>query len=227
MPVSVRDVSRRLSHASLPTPRFACPCPHAPPAPQQRTADDIASLSSYAAVKSASWILGFNEPDNPNADGSNLSPAQAASLWKQYIQPLRTSTRKLVAPAVTSSSNAGQGYSWLKEFIAACSGCTFDAYAFHPYAQDAAAVQGSIDYMLGQGIKPLWVTEFNVDGSHLANGGSGFVTSMVKYFNGKSTSDVARYSMIARVNKDTSVAGQDLQNADGSLNAEGTTYKNA
>ena len=68
--------------------------------------------------------------------------------WKQYFEPLRSQGKKLVAPAITSSSNQGQGLSWLDQFIEACSGCHFDAYAFHPYAPDAAAVKGSVDYFI-------------------------------------------------------------------------------
>lgn len=193
----------------------------------QRTAQNIDQLANSPTVQNAKWILGFNEPDNPNADGSGLTPQQAASLWKQYIQPLRTANRKLVAPAVTINTAQGTGFSWLKEFIAACNGCTFDAYAMHPYSNNAASVQGSIEYFLQQGIKPLWVTEFNVDGANLQNGGSGFVQDMINYFNGKSEQDVARYSMIARVGQNNFVNNQDLQNVDGSLSAEGQTYKNA
>lgn len=68
--------------------------------------------------------------------------------WKQYFEPLRSQGKKLVAPAITSSSNQGQGLSWLDEFVAACNGCHFDAYAFHPYAPDANAVKGSVDYFV-------------------------------------------------------------------------------
>lgn len=68
--------------------------------------------------------------------------------WRQYFEPLRAQGKKLVAPAITSSNNQGQGLSWLDQFIDACSGCHFDAYAFRPYASDAAAVKGSVDYFI-------------------------------------------------------------------------------
>lgn len=42
------------------------------------------------------------------------------SLWR------KAQGKKLVAPAITSSGNQGQGISWLDQFIDACSGCTFD-----------------------------------------------------------------------------------------------------
>lgn len=72
----------------------------------------------------------FNEPDLDTQ--SNISPQDAAKAWQTYIQPLAGSA-KLVSPAVTNgvkaASGAPMGVAWLKEFVAACDGCTIDAFA--------------------------------------------------------------------------------------------------
>lgn len=169
------------------------------------------------------------EPDNPNADGSNLSPATAASLWKQYFEPLRSSGKKLVAPAVTSGVGNGLGLSWLDEFVAACDGCTFDAYAFHPYANDYQSVQGSIDswtsYKNGA-YNPVWITEFGRDANDIDDtSGSDFLNQMIPYLENKA--EVERYAYIARIYQNSYDANRDLQDTTGALTAMGNTYISA
>lgn len=83
----------------------------------------ISQLASAAA--NSQYVLGFNEPDL-----NNVSPQDAANTWKTWIQPLKAQGKKLVAPAITSSTNQGQGLSWLDQFVAACDGCTFDGEVF-------------------------------------------------------------------------------------------------
>lgn len=72
----------------------------------------------------------FNEPDLP--EQANLSPALAAQLWKDHVEPLAGSA-KLVSPAVTNGlkldNGTSMGVPWLKEFLDACAGCTVDAVA--------------------------------------------------------------------------------------------------
>jgi hypothetical protein len=198
--------------------------------PMQRTADNIASLASASSVKTASWLLGFNEPDmSTSVGGSNISPTDAAKLWKQYIAPLRTSSRKLVAPAVSVSTAANQGYDWLKQFKAACTGCVFDAYAIHPYASSADQVQDIIETWINDyKVTPLWITEFGVESSVAkTQGGKKFVEAMIEYFNSKSSSVIARYAYIARQAQSKSVTGQDLQFTNGSLRVMGKAYRDA
>ncbi|RDX48707.1 hypothetical protein OH76DRAFT_650752 [Lentinus brumalis] len=48
--------------------------------------DEIVGIFQALDVK---YVLGFNEPDN--VAQSNLSPAEAAALWQQHIQPLKRS----------------------------------------------------------------------------------------------------------------------------------------
>ncbi|GAA6055235.1 hypothetical protein NBRC10513_008180 [Rhodotorula toruloides] len=116
----------------------------------------------------ATHVFGFNEPDL--AEQSNISPKDAADAWKQHIQPL-AGLAKLVSPGVTNgvktATGAPMGIAWLKEFIAACDGCTIDAVALHWY--DAASNTAYFTSYLEQAYKnlskPIWLTEFMGTGS--------------------------------------------------------------
>ncbi|PWN40190.1 hypothetical protein IE81DRAFT_325803 [Ceraceosorus guamensis] len=88
----------------------------------------ITQLASRCANQ-GSYVMGFNEPDQPESvGGSAISPQDAARLWQQYIQPLKNQGKKLVAPSVSAAQGDNLGEAWLDAFVAACQGCTFDAY---------------------------------------------------------------------------------------------------
>ncbi|KAF5370125.1 hypothetical protein D9758_001226 [Tetrapyrgos nigripes] len=107
-------------------------------------------VAGYANV-----VLGFNEPDQ--AGQSNLSPQDAAGMWKQYIQPLKSQGYKLVSPAVTSDPAAKQ---WMKQFFDACDGCTFDAQAVHWYDTSFENLQSFLEGYHDMFNLPIWLTEF-------------------------------------------------------------------
>lgn len=50
-----------------------------------------------------------------------MDAATGASMWQTYIQPLANEGYKLISPA---TSSAPSGMTWMKDFFAACSGCT-------------------------------------------------------------------------------------------------------
>ena len=99
----------------------------------------------------------FNEPDLSSQ--SNLTPQQAASAWKQWIQPF-AGRAKLCSPAITNGG-APMGTAWLDNFLSACTGCTIDCIAIHIY--DSATNNAYFkNYISGIGTKygkPVWVTE--------------------------------------------------------------------
>lgn len=125
---------------------------------------DMWDKEATAAIEAgATHVLGFNEPDL--AEQANLTPSQAATLWKAQIQKFSKSA-KLVSPGVTNgvktADGKNMGVPWLLDFVAACGGCTIDAYALHWY--DAA---GNTDYFTSYLTdahaklkKPIWLTEF-------------------------------------------------------------------
>jgi len=94
----------------------------------------------------------------PNEGGqANINAAHGASLWKTYIQPLASQGYRLISPAPT---NAPSGEVWLKDFIAACNGCTIDGIATHFYGTDAEHLINHINRYHQVFNKPIWLTEF-------------------------------------------------------------------
>ncbi|KAF9498993.1 hypothetical protein BDN71DRAFT_262270 [Pleurotus eryngii] len=168
------------------------------------------------SVKGAKVLLAFNEPDL--AIQSNLHPRNAALLWKQYIQPLKSSGIKLVSPAVTS---AFSGIPWLQEFISACGGCTVDAIAVHWYGSGS---KWFIEYLnVVHAIfpsHPIWVTEF-ADTSTDANAVLDFLKQSTAFMDSQSW--VERYAWFAYMREDGS-NHYSLLDSSGNLNALGRLY---
>jgi len=57
-----------------------------------------------------------------------MLPEEAASLWMQFLEPLKSQGIRLGGPAVTA---AGSGRPWLTSFLSACSNCTIDFLPVH------------------------------------------------------------------------------------------------
>ena len=91
------------------------------------------------------------------ASQSNLSPSEAASIWKQYIQPLHKSGVRLGAPAVSAAPG---GRTWLSQFISACNGCTFDFIPLHWYGDGSQYFEQYVEDFHNQFKHPIWVTEW-------------------------------------------------------------------
>jgi len=115
----------------------------------------ISSFQNLVKAGYARHVLGFNEPDH---DGqAALDPGYAASLWKQYIQPLKNQGYTLISPAVTSGAS---GVPWLQSFFGACSGCSVDILAVHWYGTDPNNFISYLNQMHTTFGRPIWVTEF-------------------------------------------------------------------
>jgi len=76
-------------------------------------------------------LFSSNEPDS--AGQANLSPANAATVYKNYMQPF-AGKAKLATPAITNGGSPS-GLTWLGNFLDACNGCTFDLINVHSYFQ--------------------------------------------------------------------------------------------
>lgn len=91
------------------------------------------------------------------------SASQAASYYQTYITPY-SGKAKLISPAVTSSTTAGLGLSWFKEFMSDCSSCGISGLAVHWYGNTAdefkSFVQQAISTATSYGLSEVWVTEF-------------------------------------------------------------------
>ncbi|KAJ5160819.1 uncharacterized protein N7482_007823 [Penicillium canariense] len=109
------------------------------------------------------YIMGFNEPDM--ASQANMAAADAANYYKTYITPY-SGQAKLISPAVTSSTNAGQGLSWLEAFMGDCSSCGITGLAVHWYGGSAdeftSFVTQAINTASTYGLSEVWVTEFSL-----------------------------------------------------------------
>jgi hypothetical protein len=72
-------------------------------------------------------ILAFNEPNQVGQ--ADCTPQEAAQVWAQHLEPLKTQGYRLGSPAVTS---APDGMDWMQEWLRACNGsCNPDFIAVH------------------------------------------------------------------------------------------------
>lgn len=112
-----------------------------------------------SAVRDGSThILGFNEPDH--SEQANMSPSDAASVYKQYITPF-VDRAQLVSPATT---NGADGLDWMGNFLKLCSDCEISVMAVHWYGATAddfkEHITKSQTLAAQHGLDELWVTEF-------------------------------------------------------------------
>ena len=111
----------------------------------------------------AEWVMGFNEPDQCGGGGSCMSVSDVVSGWGTYFSGLSASK---CSPATTNDlTTENKGLSYMTQFLEACTGCKFDALAFHYYGSgsDTSALTNTIQaYQKLQkqyGIAELWIPE--------------------------------------------------------------------
>ncbi|TBU32119.1 glycosyl hydrolase catalytic core-domain-containing protein [Dichomitus squalens] len=127
-------------------------------------------------------VLGFNEPNEQGQ--SNMDPQNAASLWKQHIEPKRNQGYKLCSPAMSSRPN---GQQWMADFMKACDGCHVDYQCLHWYDTSFDKLKTYLtDYHNQLGL-PILLTEFadqNFNGGPQANSDSifSFMNDALKFF---------------------------------------------
>ncbi|KAF7984812.1 hypothetical protein HWV62_11830 [Athelia sp. TMB] len=143
------------------------------PVPMLWGKNQVSSFKKLVVKGYSDTVLGFNEPNESGQ--SNLTAAQGASLWKEYIQPLKNEGYTLISPATSSNPN---GMVWMKAFIKACgSTCTvscaeriliavliesfqFDGFATHYYDVTSSGLIDYINLWHKTFGKPIWLTEF-------------------------------------------------------------------
>jgi RNA polymerase sigma factor (sigma-70 family) len=136
------------------------------------------ALAQAKQTTSCGCLLGFNEPDNGGQ--SNMTPAQALTLWPQ----LMSIGLQLGAPAVASGAADSGG--WLDQFMAGVKqhGYRVDFIPLHWYGSDfdpSAAVgqlQSYIESVYNKYHLPIWLTEFAL--MSFANGGQQFPSESVQ-----------------------------------------------
>lgn len=176
--------------------------------------------AASAIANGSTHLLAFNEPDI-----NNLTPAQAATAYLNYMQPFASGTVKLGAPAVTQG-----GVTWLEEFLGNCTQCTVDFVPFHWYCgydmmlYFTETVDG---FYAAGGERPLWITEFQADDAY-CSGVSATDEQQVEFMDTilpwlDSLSEVERYSYFAAI--DSTSSNVYLVEDDGvTLSASGLEY---
>jgi len=117
------------------------------------------AAATSAIASGSDTLLGFNEPDL--GAQANLSVDAAVKGWNSLMEPFKCKAR-LAAPAVTNGG-APMGLTYLKSFLAACSGCTIDVVPIHWYDSPTNVAyfkQYIADAYAAGGNRPLWITEF-------------------------------------------------------------------
>lgn len=153
-----------------------------------RETDDLATWFSNAQseiANGAKYLMAFNEPDVEQASGgSDISPADAATAFKTYMNPYAANTT-LVSPGVCNgvgtrtATGRSQGLDWMTEFKSACGGfgtsdsqCKISALNIHWYNTYTGDVDTNIANFKSyakqayeQFQMPIWITEFALSGA--------------------------------------------------------------
>ncbi|KAI0088656.1 hypothetical protein BDY19DRAFT_1007994 [Irpex rosettiformis] len=122
----------------------------------QQEADFNGTIQSTIDLHHVKAVLSINEPNEQGQ--SSLGPMDAANIWKQYLEPLRSSKNvRLGSPAPSSNPN---GVTWMQSFLDACNGeCTVDFITIHYYDVNATGFQRYVRQYHDTFNKPIWVTE--------------------------------------------------------------------
>lgn len=164
---------------------------------------DQSAISSVVAMN-PKYVLGFNEPDNP--DQADMTVSQAISSWKQISAAFTGTSTQLVSPAVEDTP-AGQ--QWLEQFMAQAEAdkLKVDAVAFHWYdtstptdpQASAAEMIDSVEWYHNTFKLPVFITEFAINdwnggytAAQMQTGNEQFLSDVLPQLN--SLSCVAGYS---------------------------------
>ncbi|KAG9118599.1 hypothetical protein FRC07_006811 [Ceratobasidium sp. 392] len=113
--------------------------------------------NSFAKMDASKYSLCFG-PNEPNHEAqANMSPGDAARLWRDKMEPARSKGCKLVSPAVTS---APSGKTWLQDFFKACKGCNIDFVAVHWYGTKPEQLKAYVTDFSKAFNKPIVVSEY-------------------------------------------------------------------
>jgi hypothetical protein len=123
-------------------------------------AADVTPSTLSQVTQEGNYLLGFNEPDLTSQ--SNMTPAQALSLWPQ----LMATGMQLGSPAVADDGATPGG--WLDQFMsgAAASGYRVNFITLHWYGSDfdtgpaVSQLQSYLEAVYARYHLPIWLTEF-------------------------------------------------------------------
>jgi hypothetical protein len=181
-------------------------------------------------------LLGFNEPNFKSQ--ANMTSSQAAADWPTVEAIAAPGHLAIASPGVNYCGSATDTsrcteptvtdpYTYLTDFLGACTGCKVDYVAVHAYDCDVASLRayiegggdagGSPSGFVGLG-RPIWVTEVACDGTHSVADQKAFMQAAVPYL--ENNPNVVRYAWF---NADP-IPNARLTDADGGLTDLGSTY---
>jgi len=192
-------------------------------------------LTFVAAHPSIQYLLGFNEPSQPGANGGcNLSPVQAAAIWSSVVSAANELGLKVVSPAMSygassDPANPNNPIDWLDEFFTLVDINDIDAIAVHCYYSSYSQVINYIN-MFKKYHKPIWLTEFCYE----AGSGSPAVSDQIKFMVQtldylESDPDIERYSWFKERGSTTGSLGNNsilVPMHDGELSDLGVIFTN-
>ncbi|KAJ7031608.1 glycosyl hydrolase catalytic core-domain-containing protein [Mycena alexandri] len=186
--------------------------------PMQWGRENVAQFVDTVRKSGAKIVLGFNEPELGGQ--SNIPPAEAAQLWQQYIQPLKSAGVRLGSPAVSS---APAGLPWLASFMKECTRCTIDFVVVHWFGEGANNFIGYLERVHATFPQySVWITEFAC-----ASGNSGdiatFLAAALKFLDGPAQGWIERYSWFAFA-RSLDGLQSNLLDGNGNLNVLGVSY---
>lgn len=190
--------------------------------PQLWGGDAAASFEAevLANVPATKNIFAFNEPDGDGSGQATMTPSLAATIWKQYVEPLRAHNISLGSPSCTGTDS---GIQWLQEFYGNCTSCHIDFVTTHWYGNYAglAAHLGNMYAVFNA--TPIWITEMGIDYASLEDTESMF-NSSISWLDGLSWVD--RYAWFGDFRSEDSNLGPNVTmlNDDGGLTTIGVSY---
>jgi hypothetical protein len=190
----------------------------------EQTGSSIASAVASFVDKDYDYVLGFNEPDNP--DQSNIAVDAAIALWPSFDNP----AIKVASPATASNANPGQA--WFNGFMAklnADASLRADVLALHWYGwnagscdANASGLENYIKWAEGfAGDRPIWITEWGC-----LNQSAPDEETVVKFFQG-ALAMFARHPRIERYAWYPWATNCHLVDDNGELTALGKAYADA
>lgn len=148
------------------------------------------------------YLQFLNEPDQPGQKALT-DPASAAAAFKKYMNEYAAPNVKLGSPSVTNGVVNGMGLEYLKNFLAACQGCTIDFIPVHWYGcgdgckveQDVALFKKQIQDAINLADKkPVWIPEFQRLGSLSSQ--KEFLEQVLPWLDAKSEIERYAYFMV-------------------------------
>ncbi|PLB55389.1 hypothetical protein P170DRAFT_470807 [Aspergillus steynii IBT 23096] len=141
----------------------------------------VAIETLLASASSASYIMGFNEPDMP--EQANMGAGEAAGYYRDYITKF-SGQAKLVTPAVTNGVGEGLGLTWMRDFLNQCQDCGISVLAVHWYGESSEDflkyVDDAVDLANEFNLESTWVTEFALNQDMNAGGASDVSVQFLK-----------------------------------------------